>query len=176
MTIRDFLGFVREVLWRPFSGVWAILTGLASLLTWFDIGEHWPGSIKVLVGVVLPLLILLVYVLCVAYSLYYTKIDRPLPVREVSKGTHYYKNYVVVILERRDTVSIGDVLTLFVLEGDAEVPICLLSVEGFTSKSFPQSVVFRLLTDEPLLKYLGDESRIEQLQAKQSVKEEYLNV
>ena len=67
MTIRDVLGFVREVLWQPFSGVWAILTGLASLLTWFGIGEHWPGGIKVLVGIVLPLLILLVYVLCIAY-------------------------------------------------------------------------------------------------------------
>ena len=83
---------------------------------------------------------------------------------------------MVVILERRDTVSYGDILTLFVREGDAEVPICLLSVEGFTSKSFPQSVVFGLLTDEPLLDYLRDESRIEQLQAKQNVKKEYLNV
>ena len=173
MTTRDVLGFVREVLWQPFSGVLVILTGLASLLTWFGIGEHWPSGIKVLVAVVLPLLILLIYVLYVAYLLH-MKVDRPLRVRKVSPGTHYFVGRVMVILERRDTVAVDDILTLFVREGDAEVPICLISVETITSKGFPQSVVLRPPTDVSLLNYLIDETRIEQLQAKRGVTRRHL--
>ena len=161
-------GFIGVMLWRPFTGVWALLTGLVSILAWYNVGEHWSSSTKVLVGVVAPLSILLIYVLFRAYSLY-TKADRPLRVRKVLQGTHYYEGHVMVILERRDTVSVGDILTLFVREGDAETPICLLSVEGVTSKDFPQSVVLRPLTNIHLSDYLGDESRLDQLQAKRGV-------
>ena len=98
-------GFIGEILWRPFTGVWTVLTGLASVLAWHNIGEHWPSRMKVLVGVVLPLLALLIYVLCIAYSLY-TKVDRPLRVRKAFPGTHYFEGHVMVILERRDTRAI----------------------------------------------------------------------
>lgn len=161
-------GFVGEILWWPFAIVWTALTGLASVLAWYNVGEHWSSSTKVLVGVVAPLSALLIYVLCITYSLY-TKVDRPLRVRKVFPGTHYFEGHVMVILERRDTVSIGDILTLFVREGDAEIPLCILSVEGVTSKGFPQSVVLRSLTVIPLSGYLGDESRLEHLQAKRGV-------
>ena len=166
-------GFIGEMLWRPFAGVWAVLTGLVSILAWYNVGENWSGSTKVLVGVVAPLSALLIYVLCMAYALY-TKIDRPLRVRKVAQGTHYYEGHVTVILERRDTVSIGDILTLFVREGDTETPVCLLSVEMFTSKGLPQSVVLRSLTERPLSGYLSDESRLEQLQAKRGVTKSHL--
>ena len=102
------------------------------------------------------------------------KADRPLRVRKVSQGTHYFEDRVMVILERRDTVSVGDILTLFVRKGDAEVPICLISVETITSKSFPQGVVLYSFTEEQLLDYLSDESRIEQLQAKHGVTRRHL--
>ena len=166
-------GFVGEFLWWPFAIVWTALTGLASVLAWYNVGEHWSSSTKVLVGVVAPLSILLIYVLWIAYSLY-TMVDRPLRVRKVSQGTHYYEGQVTVILERRDTVSIGVILTLFVREGDTETPVCLLSVEMFTSKGFPQSVVFRRLAERPLSGYLSDESRLEQLQAKRGVTKSHL--
>ena len=61
-------GFVGEFLWWPFGIVWTVLTGLASLLAWHNVGVHWSGSTKVLVGVVAPLSALLIYVLCIAYS------------------------------------------------------------------------------------------------------------
>lgn len=171
--IRGFKSFAREVFWRPLAGVWVLLTGLASVLSWSNGGEHWTDVTKILIGVVTPLLILLIYVLYKACSLY-VKVDRPLRVRKVSQGTHYFEQRVMVILERRDTIAIGDILTLFVREGDAEVPICLISVEAITSKSFPQGVVLHSFTDEPLLDYLGDESRIEQLQAKRGVTRRHL--
>ena len=161
-------GFVGEFLWWPFAIVWTALTGLASVLAWYSVGEHWSSSTKILVGIVAPLSALLIYVLYAAYYLY-MKVDRPLRVRKVFLGTHYFEGHVMVILERRDTVSIGDILTLFVREGDAETPICLLSVEEITNKGFSQSVAFRPLTDTPLSDYLSDESRLEQLQAKRGV-------
>ena len=146
-----------------------MLTGLASVLAWYGVGEDWPSGTKVLVGVVVPLSALLIYVLCIAYSLY-TKVDRPLRVRKVFPGTHYFKGQIMVILERRDTVSIGDTLTLFVREGEAEIPLCILSVESVTSKGFPQSVVLcPLTTDRQLPDYLADESRLDQLQAKRGI-------
>ncbi len=93
----------------------------------------------------------------------------------MSRGTHSFKNTVIVLLERSDNVLVGDILTLFVREGDVEVPVCLISVETITNLGFPQSVVFFSFTDEPLLDYLSDESRLEQLQAKRGVKKEHLN-
>ena len=168
-------GFIGAFLWRPIAGVSVFLTVLVSYLALFNAGEHWSGSTKVLAGVVVPLLAVLFYVLCAAYS-FYSKIDRPLRVRKVLMSTHYFEGHVMVILERRDTVSIGDMLTLFVREGDAEIPLCILSVEGVTGRDFPQSVVLFPLSDGHLAEYLGDESRLEQLQAKRGVTRRHLEV
>lgn len=174
MGIRGGRGFVSEALWRPIASLWTLLTGLVSLLAWFGVDESWTFGIKVLVVVAILLFALLTYVLYVAYFLYKQQADRPLSVRKVSRGTHYFKDEVMVLLEQRDTVLDGDILTLFVREGDVEVPVCLISVETITNLGFPQSVVFFSFTDEPLLDYLSDESRLEQLQAKRGVTKEHL--
>lgn len=171
--MRSVQGFVGEVFWGPLAGRWALVTGLASVLSWIGVGEYWTDATKTLVVIVILLFALLTRVFYVAYLLY-TKVDRPLRVRKVSQGTHYFKNYVMVILERSDTIAVSDILSLFVREGDAEVPICLISVEAITSKSFLQGVVLYHFTEEPLLDYLGDESRIEQLQAKRGVTRRHL--
>ena len=102
------------------------------------------------------------------------KSDPPLRVRKVSQGTDYYEGDVMVILEPHNSISTGDVLTLFVREGDMEIPICLLSVEAITNKDFLQSVVFHALTERPLLGYLTDQNRLEQLQAKRNISRSYL--
>ena len=171
--MRGVQGFVGEVFWRPLAGIWALVTGLASVLSWIGVGEYWTDATKTLVVVVILLFALLTRVFYVAYPLY-MKVDRPLRVRKVSQGTHYFEERVMVILERCDTVAIGDILILFVREGDAETPICLISVEAITSKNFPQGVVLYWFTEEPLLDYLSDESRIEQLQAKRGVTRRHL--
>ena len=174
MGIRGGRGFVGETLWRPIAKAMALFVGLVSVSAAIGVGGSWTFGIKVLVVVALLLLTLLISVLYVAYLLY-KKVDRPLSVRKVSRGTHSFKNTVIVLLERSDNVLVGDILTLFVREGDVEVPVCLISVETITNLGFPQSVVFFSFTDEPLLDYLSDESRLEQLQAKRGVKKEHLN-
>ena len=174
MGIRGGRGFVGEALWRPIAKAMALFVGLVSVSAAIGVGGSWTFGIKVLVVVALLLLTLLISVLYVAYLLY-KKVDRPLSVRKVSRGTHSFKNTVIVLLERSDNVLVGDILTLFVREGDVEVPVCLISVETITNLGFPQSVVFFSFTDEPLLDYLSDESRLEQLQAKRGVKKEHLN-
>ena len=171
--MRGVQGFVGEVFWRPLAGIWALVTGLASVLSWIGVGEYWTDATKTLVVIVILLFALLTRLFYVAYLLY-MKVDRPLRVRKVSQGTHYFKDCVMVILERCDTIAVSDILSLFVREGDTEVPICLISVEAITSKSFPQGVVLHSFTEEPLLDYLGDESRIEQLQAKRGVTRRHL--
>lgn len=156
-------------------GVASLLGGIASVLAWIKVGENWTADEKTFSLSIILLLAILSRVLYVAYSLYTKvdqlnmKVDRPLRVRKVLQGTNYYEGAVMVILEQRDTVSIGDMLTLFVREGDAEIPLCMLSVEAVTSRGFPQSVVFPPRTDKQLSDYLGDESRLEQLQAKRGV-------
>lgn len=162
-----FIGFIGEVLWRPITGVWTLIAGLASVLAWLGVGESWTVGIKVFMVVVILLLSLLINIFCASHRLY-MKIDHPLRVRKVLRGTHYFKNTLIIILDRNDTVHIGDILTLFVREGDAEEPVCLLFVESTTSRNFPQSVVFNPINDA-LLSYLIDESRLEQLQAKRGV-------
>ncbi len=167
MGIRGGQGFVGETLWRPIAKAMALFVGLVSVSAAIGVGGSWTFGIKVLVVVAFLLLTLLISVLYVAYLLY-KKIDRPLSVRKVSRGTHSFKNTVIVLLERSDNVLVGDVLILFVREGDVEIPICLLSVEAITNLGFPQSMVFSLITDD-LSDYLSDESRQEQLYAKRGV-------
>ena len=173
MMIRGRQGFVHEVLWQPIAGVWALLTGLLTFLTWFSVGEHWTDGTKILVTATILLFALLTRVFYVAYSLY-TQVDRPLRVHKVSRGTHYYQDNLMIILERRDTVSVGDILTLFVREGDAEIPICLISIESITSENYPQCVVFSSRPDKSLLNYLSDESRHNQLHAKRGITRRHL--
>ncbi len=173
MGIRGGRGFVGETLWRPIAKAMALFVGLVSVSAAIGVGGSWTFGIKVLVAVSLLLLTLLISIIYVAYLLY-KKVDRPLSVRKVSRGTHYFKDEVMVLLEQSDTVLDGDILTLFVREGDVEVPVCLISVETITNLGFPQSVVFFSFTDEPLLDYLSDESRLEQLQAKRGVTKEHL--
>ena len=169
MRIRGGRGFIGEVLGRPIPRSMAVFVGLISVSAAIGVGESWTFEIKVLVAVGI---LLLIYVLHVAYFLY-KKIDRPLRVRKVQRSTPYFKNNVMIVLDRSDTVHIGDILTLFVREGEAEVPVCLLSVESTTSRNFPQSVVFGSITDD-LPAYLLDESRLEQLQAKRGVTRRHL--
>ena len=169
MKIRGGRGFIGEVLGRPIPRSMAVFVGLVSVSAAIGVGESWTFGIKVLVAIGS---LLLIYVLYVAYFLY-KKIDRPLRVRKVQRGTHYFKNNVTIILERSDAVHVGDILTLYLCEGEVETPICLLSVESTTSRNFPQSVVFKSINDD-LLGYLIDESRLEQLQVKRGVTKGYL--
>ena len=163
-----------EALWRPVAKAMALFVGLVSVSAAIGVGGSWTFGIKVLVVVALLLLTLLISVLYKACRLY-KKVDRPLSVRKVSEGIHYYENNVMVLLERSDNVLVGDVLTLFIREGDVETPVCLLSVEMITNLGFPQSVVFVSFTGPSVLDYLSDESRLEQLHAKRVVKKEHLN-
>ena len=178
MMIRGVRGFKDEglgrfiaTLWRPVATICGLIAGLASVLAWVGVGENWPTVTKIFIVVVSLLTILLIY----AFYYIYKTFDQPLRVRDVSLGKLYFENQLMVILERCDTVLDGDILTLFVREGDAEIPVCLLSVEAITNKGFLQSVVFCPLADGSLDRLLK-EGGIEQLQAKRSVKRSTWNV
>ena len=173
MINRGLQGFVLEVLWQPIAGVWALPTGLLTFLTWFSVGEQWTDVTKISVTVSVLLFALLTRVLYVAYPLY-TQIDLPLRVRRVSQGKSYYQDNLIILLERRDAVSVGDILALFVCEGDTENPLCLISVESITSENYPQCVVFPFRPDKSLFDYLIDESRQNQLHAKRSITRRHL--
>ena len=95
--MRGVQGFVGEVFWRPLAGIWALVTGLASVLSWIGVGEYWTDATKTLVVIVILLFALLTRVFYVAYPLY-MKVDRPLRVRKVSQGTHYFEERVILLL------------------------------------------------------------------------------
>ena len=185
MTIKNVKNLAHELLLKPFGGAGTLVVGSASLLSWMAIGEHWTTITKVLVSTAIALGFLFSRAIYIAYSMHtevgqlHMKVDQlksgaPLHVRNVSQGTHYYAGQVTIILERHDTVSIGDILTLFIREGDIETPVCLLSIEAITSAGFPQSVVFRSLTHRPLFGYLRNQDRLKQLQAKRGVSRHHL--
>ena len=88
MRIRGGQGFIGEVLGRPIAVVWTLLAGLASVLAWLGVGEFWTVGIKVFMVVVILLLSLLIYIFCASHRLY-MKIDQPLRVRKVQRGTRY---------------------------------------------------------------------------------------
>ena len=170
--VRD---YIKDVLWRPNAAVWTLTASFVSVCAWLGVGELWTTTTKVLAVILVFLITSLLYVVQSTFSKYkQVAIYQPLAVRKVLLGEHYLEGKLLVILEQRDGILIGDILTLFLREEDAEVPICLLSVEAITSKSFPQSVVYFSLTEKPLQCLLSDKDRIQQLRAKLGVTRGYL--
>lgn len=82
-------------------------------------------------------------------------------VRYIDAAGHLGTDSILVILEKAAWVEAGLVLLLTADEGEITRPLALLHVEGFTSKGFPQCVVFLGYDDdsESLVQYLKDRSR-----------------
>ena len=175
MKINGVRDYINDVLWRPIAAVWTLTASFVSVFAWLGVGELWTTTTKVLLVILVLLITALLYVVYSSFSKYkQVAIFQPLAVRKVLLGKHYHEGKLLFILEKRDGISIGDILTLFLREEDAEVPVCLLSVEAITSNSFPQSVVYSSLTEKPLQCLLSDKDRIQQLRAKLGVTRGYL--
>ena len=118
--VRD---YINEVLWRPIAAVWTLTASVVSVCAWIGVGELWTTTTKVLLVILVFMITWLVYVAYSSFSKYkQLAIYQPLTVRKVLLGKHYLEGKLLVILEKRDGISIGDILTLFLREEDAEVP------------------------------------------------------
>lgn len=96
--------------------------------------------------------------------------------RNVLPGTHYYAGSVVLLLDRNPSFESDQILTLFVREHDANVPLAILRIDTFTTDGYPQAVVLTHFTGtgDELREYLSDRSRWRALYAGARVKESYI--
>lgn len=163
------LEFSKALFIQPVAITWVVITGLIDITSWLSVGEDWTNNSKVLLMVVITLSISLIYIMIGSYQ-FYSNCNRTLLVRDVRIGEHYNKDTLVVILDRSHQVTVGDLLTMYVRQGNMEEPICLLEVDALTSERFIQSNVIESLTDVPLLEYLTNKKRLTELHARFGVK------
>lgn len=164
---------MRDVILKPISLTWVIVTGGASLIGIFGL-PTWIGTAERLLGVlVVALGVGFVLMLWYAWELY-ERARIPVQVRAVVNGSHHYRGTLVVILDAGNWVEPEQVLVLAEAAKDVQSPLALLRVETFTTKGYPQAVVLQSLTDEDLSAYLSDASRWRSMFALSEIKFRYL--
>lgn len=165
--------FIQNVIFKPASLTWVVVTGLSSLVGIFGLPES-VGLAERILGVLAvtfgtAFLLLLWY----AWRIF-QEIRAPVRVRQIVKGSHHYRGTLVVILDKENWVVSEQVLVLVELANDVQSPLAILRIETFTTKGFPQAIVLRSLTDKNLPEHLADASRWDSMLALSEIKYRYL--
>jgi hypothetical protein len=156
--------YLREIIGRPVSIVWIIVTGIASVAGFIAQPDQTAASTRTLAMTTVALSLLLIGVLLQGYR-FFTRTTDPVRIRNVVQGTHYNRGKLILILDKAPWVTFDQTLALLDSSDEPRTPICLLRVEAFTTSGFPQCVVLRPLTNVSLPAYLMDKSRRQSFRA-----------
>lgn len=167
------IAYFVEILRQPLTFAWLVVTGGASAAAYFLPSDALTNATRAWLGATIALLLTLLGVLARGYGLYQRTSD-PVRVRDVVEGTHHNRGKLIVILDRAPWVEFNQIVTLLDISQEVRTPVCLLRVEAFTSRKFPQCVVLRLLSDEDIGKFLTEKTRRGSLRAVPSVLTSYL--
>jgi hypothetical protein len=158
---------------RPIVFVWSLVAGGASIAAYLGLCSKCP-TIQLVLGVIcITLAMLLIGALASGYRIYRNSVN-PIMVRAITEGEHYYHGRLILILDRSMWVRQEQILSLFTIHEDIQMPLCLLRVETFTSKGFPQREIIRVLTNEDINIYLSDKARWPSLFALPEIRANYL--
>ena len=136
MTLGKFLW---EIVCKSLLTIWTPVISVATLMSLFI--ADWTDVTKVLL-LIIVLLCFLVYRICRTVYPIYKEIDRTsrdennsLSVRTImSDGSK-------IILEKCDTVSVGNLYSIFYNRGEAEFFACVIEIEAINSSGFIQGNV-----------------------------------
>lgn len=163
--------YLSEVFWKTPGRFIFLATAVITIGQWFiDIGDTWTLERKAFSSAILFLGVLSFGTVRASYSMH-TRTNQILsaqetaaylPVKTIISGPFR----VAVILDTSDTVFIGDVLSIFNTIGDAEFPVCVISIDAVTDKGFLQGSLVPPQSDESLSEFLNEPER---LTAKRSI-------
>jgi hypothetical protein len=150
--------YLREILTKPISIAWLVVTGFASVFGFVAPLDETTNLTRALAMATIALSFLLIGVLLQGYR-FFTRTTDPVRIRNVVEGNHYNRGKLILILDKAPWVTFDQTLALLDSSEEARTPICLLRVEAFTTEGFPQCVVLRPLTNVDLPEHLMDRSR-----------------
>ncbi|MHB9139419.1 MAG: hypothetical protein ACYC4Q_08450 [Victivallaceae bacterium] len=158
---------------KQISIIWIIVTGIISITSYIGIGNDQTVFVRALV-VSLVISLFSVMGLLVSGFGFFKKSFDPIKIRKVIKGSHYYKDNILIILNKSQWIEEGQILTLFTNDEDIKTPFCLVRVESFTTAKYPQCAILKSLSNENIPEYLLDASRWPSFSAYPEVKSLYL--
>lgn len=165
--------YIKQILGKPVSIIWIVVTGIASVASYIGVGAQQTSLVRGLI-VVLVFTIFLAFGLLISGYHFFKKSFDPIKIKKVVKGSHYYQDNILIILDKSPWVNEGQILTLFTNNEDIKIPFCLVRVESFTTANYPQCAVLKPLSKDNIPEYLLDSSRWSSFSAYPEVKSQYL--
>lgn len=93
------LQYLKQILAKPFSIVWIVVTGFVSVASYIGIGEGQAASYRWLVVSNVSLLFLSIGLLISGFYFFRKSFD-PIKIKKVIKGSHYYQDNILIILDK----------------------------------------------------------------------------
>jgi hypothetical protein len=149
------------------------LAGAASILAFLDLGSGIQQSTRIFGVLIAALVIILIGVIISSYHLT-SVVWSPIRIRYARPGKHFNKGNLVLVLDSASWIRVGQILLVSDVSEEQEAPLCLVRVQTFTTKKYPQCTVFRDLSGQDLKAYLGDSSRWKSLECTPLILEEHL--
>ena len=165
--------YFKQIVAKPISIIWLLLTGGASFASYIGIGDEQTSFVRFLGVLTVFMTFLSIGLLASGYQFFRNSFD-PIKIRKVIKGTHYYKDNILIILDKSVWVKEDQILTLFTNHEEIKTPFCLVRVETFTTANYPQCAVLRTLSPENIPEFLLDSSRWSNIFAYPEVKSQYI--
>jgi len=168
---RNFGSYLRETFGQAPGLVWNLVGAVASVV-----------ALLASSGNLLPRLIFAVFILVLALFArllskgyeFYKGIGRRLGIRTIMPSAPYYGKTLLFVLDKANWFSQDLLLVLYVQRGDAEIPIAVLRVEGFTGENYPQAVLLEYFGEGDSKQYLTDSTRWKSLFVNCLVSEKHL--
>jgi hypothetical protein len=168
------MAYIKEIILKPISFIWIVVTGLASLGAVFIDFASISTPIKVLSVLSISLMSALISILINSYAIY-CRTRAPATIRKVIEGTHHYQGTLVLIFDKSPWMETGQVVVLVQESDDVQIPIALVRIETTTTKGFPQGIILSPLSKEDLNKFLPDSGRWKSIVCLPDIKYNYLS-
>lgn len=167
------MGALWQLLAKPVTIGWTVLSGLASLIPVWGLDTSFSGQTKGLIAAIVFLLCLVFGLLIQSRNLFLQR-RAPVAIKTIVAGQHIFKGTLVLILDRCEWVEVEQLLVLNQFAGGVQTPIALLRVESFTTERYPQCVIEKALTEDNLGALLADQARWRSLMALSEIKARYV--
>jgi hypothetical protein len=160
--------YLHEVFVKPAVVWWAIATGAITIFSYVGLGSSFAekcliASLTLVSGLVVRFLW--------AGFVFYRQITYPVPVKMTFNGSHYYKDRVVLLLDKRSWIKAGQLLQLNVVADRTTTPLGLIVVDTFNENGYGQALFHSQYSVDNPETFVNDPSRWRSLEASPLISE-----